>query len=788
MHIGEHSVSSLNGTLQKKAPGRTEDETLLCALRKGPLLPVARKNPSPPPPGRSMNIYLMQALVFLASFLIFQVELMLGKVLLPSFGGGHLVWGVSLVFYQCLLFFGYCYVHLLCRSMSFVNFQRLQTWLIALSLLILPANLTRLSHPSYAMPMVAEIVWLLFSTIGLLFFILSSLAVYTQAHLQNSRLPEKGNPYRLYAGSNVGAFAGLLSYPFLVEPAWDIDQQFILWQCLYGALAGLFFFMQWRIPLERAEKPKEKKIPPPATRVLACWFLLSAAGCAIFLAVTNQLLLKVPPVPFVWIIPLTLYLLSFVLVFKSRPFCPKYLQNRWVLLMALAVVLFLSGKAGFSLSTFFSTMASFVGGTPNLPWLFLEPLIWVFFCAVICLVVHYNLAKARPEAPGHMTTYYLVMSLGGFIGGALVNWVAPMLFNESMEILVALALATLGLSLSQPARVVSRRALLTITPWAYLLLFACAPYLFPTLGVDNPLGAAAFLALATFALFFILQEHYRQITLALVGVLLLLPLWAPLKEGRVILKERSFYGTYKVVDEGGFRKMKHGLVLHGAQSLDLEEKDTPLTYYHEASPLGAFLDRNPLGSSHIAFLGLGTGSLAVYARPGDRYDFLEIDPLVGAIALNQFSFLDTSQAKIRLIYGDARISLRRMNEKLYDALIVDVFNGDTVPVHLLTLEALEEYRQRLHSHGVMFFHISNQYLNLMPIITAGAHHEGLIPLVNFSMASNPPEKSGTLWMALTTSEGTARTLEGKLGWRRLPANDSKPWTDRHSSLFSLIEF
>ncbi len=733
-----------------------------------------------------MNMYLMQALVFLASFLIFQVELMLGKVLLPSFGGGHLVWGVSLVFYQCLLFFGYCYVHLLCRVMSFINFQRLQTWLIALSLLILPANLSRLSQPSYALPMVAEIVWLLFSTIGLLFFILSSLAVYTQVHLQNSRLQEKENPYRLYAGSNVGAFGGLLSYPFLVEPTWAINSQFILWQCLYGLLAGLFFFMQWRIPLCSAKKPEETNHPLPAARVLAGWFLLAAAGCAIFLAVTNQLLLKVPPVPFVWIIPLTIYLLSFVLVFKSKPFCPKYLENRWVLVMAMAVVLFLSGKVGFSLSTFFSTMATFFAGASTLPWLFLEPLLWFFFCAVICLVVHYNLAKARPDAPGHMTTYYLVMSLGGFIGGALVNWVAPTLFDESMEILVALALATLGLALVQPARVASPSALLTITPWAYLLLFACAPFLFPVLGVDNPLGAAAFLALATFALFFILQERYRQVTLALVGILLLLPLWTPLKEGRVILKERSFYGTYKVVDEGGYRKMTHGLVLHGAQSLDPEKKAAPLTYYHEASPVGAFLRRNPLPSSHVAFLGLGTGSLAVYARPGDRYDFFEIDPVVGKIAQDQFSYLDISRAKIRLIYGDARISLRKMDEKLYDALVVDVFNGDTVPVHLLTLEALGEYRERLHSKGVLFFHISNQYLNLMPVITAGAHHEGLIPLVNFSMASKPPEKSGTLWMALVESKGTARTLEDKLGWRRVPANDSKPWTDRHSSIFSLM--
>jgi len=730
-----------------------------------------------------MTLYLLQALVFLASFLIFQIELILGKILLPSFGGGHLVWGISLVFYQSLLFLGYFYVHLARGLFSFKRFQKLQTGLIAGSLLLLPIDIEPLRQPSYSLPVVAEIVLLLLFTIGLFFFILSSLSVYAQVHIQNSSQREKTNPYLLYAGSNLGAFFGLLTYPFLVEPNWDIDQQLFAWQCLYGLLVLLFFTLQWRVPLEGGDRRVPVKFTAPGSRVLASWLMLSAAGTAMFLAITTELMLKIPPVPFVWVVPLTIYLLSFVLVFKNNPFCPRYIRDRWVLLTTLAVVLFMCGKVGISLSTFFSVMNSGSGSSSSLLWLLLEPAIWIAVCAVFCLVVHFHLAQARPAAPEQMTTYYLVLSLGGFLGGALVNWVAPLLFNESVEIIVALLLASLGLSLASPARppYISKATL------AFLLLLAGAPFLSHILAIENPLFIATGLSLATFILFFWMREKYGQIALTLAGIVLLMPFWGETaKGGTVLFKKRSYYGTYEVIDQDGFRKLMHGLILHGAQPLAPERKTQPITYYHPGSPLGGFLSENPLGFSNIGVLGLGTGSLAVFAGPGDHYDFFEIDPLVGEIAEKQFSYLSDSQGNIRLIFGDARISLRQMEDQKYDALVVDVFNGDTVPVHLLTREAIGEYRQRLRPEGILFFHISNQYLNLLPVITAAAKHLGLYPLTKFSLESEPPEKELTIWMALTADDNTAAVMTKALGWREVPGEDFPLWTDRYSSIFSVM--
>lgn len=734
----------------------------------------------------SMSIFLLKSLVFLASFLIFAVELILGKILLPGFGGGYLVWGVSVVFYQGVLFLGYLWVHFLNQRLAFRRFRQWQTALVAGSLLFLPLNIDRLRHPSYEWPMVGEIVFMLAATVGLLFFVLSGLSVYTQVHLSASTLPERKNPYVLFAASNLGAFAALLGYPFLIEPNLTLPDQVFGWQIGYVLVAVLFLAMQAGLRTQAPERPLGGRIAASSRSQAARWILLSAAPSAMFLAVTNEITFNIAPVPFLWVIPLALYLLTFVLSFKQTPFCPRFLQDRFYLFLSLGVVLFVFKATGnnpleYAVLVLLSLKLPYYGLA-----VMLEPVMLIAIGFVFCLVCHYRLNQSRPQDPGQLTTYYIMLSAGGFLGGLLVNWIVPLVFNDTVELLIAFMMASVGFWIADPD---PPPADWKLAGWVAGVLLVPLGWV-AALNVLGPQAGMLIALVAGSVLLFVLYlfgNDHRRFSYALAGLVAVAPLLDGLSEDqRTVYRIRNHYGLYKVYDTDRFRQMKHGTTLHGAQLLDAEHQNEPVTYYHRGSPVGEVLTRRILPFKNVALVGLGTGTLAAYGQPGDRFDVFELDPAVGHIAQTYFTFLARSRAHLRMVYGDARVSLKREPDGKYQAIFIDVFNSSSIPVHLMTVEAMKEYLRVLDPRGALFFHITNPFLDLAPVLAANARQMGLHTAIKFTNIHNPPEQEATTWMLITPNQALHNLFVTRLGWRVQNLYADRLWTDDYSSLWSVL--
>jgi spermidine synthase len=732
-----------------------------------------------------MNLFLLQALVFLASFLIFQVELILGKVILPGFGGGNLVWGISVVFYQALLFLGYLYIHFLNRYLRFQSVRKWQMALLIFSLLFLPLNVEPLQSPSYQWPPVVEIVWMLAGAVGMMFLILSSLSVYSQIHLSTTTLKEKGNPYMLFAASNLGAFASLLAYPLIFEPYFTIPEQILYWEVGYVLVVLLYGIVQVRVASQPIEQPLGRKMSACPPRQMLKWLLLAAAPSAMFLAVTNEITINVAPVPLLWVIPLAIYLLTLVLSFKKHPFCPKYLQDRFYLFLSLGIVLFVFKATGNNPVEYGIHLLIALRSTHYWAVVLMEPLILLTFCFIFCLVCHYHLNQSKPEDNGQLTTYYIVLSAGGFLGGFIVNWMVPLVFDETIELLISFLIGVAGFMLINPLRKkVSLQGVVTIA--AILVV----PVVW--VAVLNHFGPAAGLMIALLSgsillgLYYFLKQDARLYAGSLLGIILVIPFLGQFSsENQELYKERNYYGIYTVFEKGGFRKMKHGPTLHGAQFLEKERQPEALTYYHNQSPSGEVLDRRLVPVSRVALVGLGVGSLTTYAKLGDQYDIFELDPLVGNIAQKYFSYLPDIKGKLRIVYGDARVSLRKESDNLYDAVFVDVFNGGSIPVHLMTVEAIREYLRVLKPDGILCFHITNAFLDLGPVLNSNARKLGLISAIKFGGISKPsPEEEATTWVLVGRDSPRFRSLLISLAWQTSEPNTVPPWTDDYSSLWS----
>jgi SAM-dependent methyltransferase len=732
-----------------------------------------------------MNLFLLQVLVFLASFLIFQVELILGKIILPGFGGGNLVWGISVVFYQALLFLGYLYIHWINRYFRFQSVRKWQMALLVLSLLFLPLNVESLQNPTYEWPAVLEIVWMLAGTVGLMFFVLSSISVYSQIHLSTTSLKEKGNPYILFAASNLGAFAALLGYPLVFEPYFTLPEQILHWEIGYVLVVLLFGIVQVRVVPQPVEQPLGSKMSACPPGQILKWLLLAAAPSAMFLAVTNEITINIAPVPLLWVVPLAIYLLTLVLSFKKRPFCPKYLQDRFYLFLSLGIVLFVFKAAGNNPVEYGIHLLIALRSTHYWAVVIMEPLILLTICFVFCLVCHYHLNQAKPEDSGQLTTYYIVLSAGGFLGGFIVNWMVPLVFDETIELLISFLIGVAGFLWVNPLRK-------KVSWQGFVLVAAILAVPLVWVATLNRLGPSAGLLIALVSgctllgLYYFLKQDARLYAASLAGIILVVPFLDQLSlENHTLFKERNYYGIYTVYETGGFRKMKHGPTLHGAQFLDKERQQEPLAYFHRQSPSGEVLGRRLVPVSKVALVGLGVGSLAAYAQPGDQYDVFELDPMVGDIAQKYFSYLPDIKGKLRLVYGDARVSLRKEPDNLYDAVFIDVFNGGSIPVHLMTVEAIREYLRVLKPDGILCFHITNTFLDLGPVLNSNARQLGLMSAIKFAGISKPPpQEEATTWVLVGRDSDRFRSLLSGLGWKTFEPNTSPSWTDDYSSLWS----
>jgi len=666
--------------------------------------------------------------IFASAFLLFLVQPIMAKQILPWFGGSAAVWTTCLVFFQFLLLFGYAYSDWTTRRLAARRQVTLHIVLLVASLASLPVIADAAWKPAGDEDPAWRILGLLTVTIGLPYFLLSTTGPLVQAWF--ARTFPAGTVYRLFALSNFGSLLALIAYPFAVEPWITTPQQSWGWSagyamfvvlCVGSALYSARARPQAAGAAEAVTVPNDG--PPPTAGNYAMWLLLSAMGSFMLLAVTNHITHDVASVPFLWILPLTLYLLTFILCFEGRGW-----YHRYAFLGPLLVVV---GAMAWALHTERGIMDIKEAIPLNLVGLF-----------VMCMFFHGELAALKP-APRHLTSFYLMVSLGGALGGLAVGLVSPKLFNTYYEFGVGLA------------------ATLLIAAYVMRAMHPAVPML-----VLAAFGFTGF--------------HLYHYTLTLY------------KDARVMT--RNFYGAMRVKEvdaedeKTAVRRLIHGVIMHGEQYLAPDRRREPTTYYGPASGIGRAI--NDLRSSlavRVGVVGLGTGTLAVYGRSGDVYRFYEINPQVVEIARKEFRFLNDSSARIETVLGDARLAMEREPAQNYDLLVIDAFSSDSIPVHLITREALAVYLRHLKPDGVIAFHVTNRFLQLAPVVKRIADeyrlHTALI-----SDEAEDTSFSRTDWVLVTRNQALlerpaiadfASEIEDIPGLR--------VWTDDFNNLFQILK-
>ncbi len=672
--------------------------------------------------------------IFLSAFLLFQLQLIIAKVILPWFGGSAAVWTTCLLFFQVVLLLGYLYAHWSIRSLSPKAQRRLHLFLLAVSLFFLPMTPAGHWKPVGPEHPVAGILGLLAATVGLPYLLLSTTSPLLQAWF--ARTHRGTIPYRLFALSNAGSMLGLLSYPAAVEPFLSVRGQTLgltLGYLAYGLLCAVVA-LRGAAPAEEAFSPNlAARSEAPGVLLSVLWILLAACPSVLLLAVTNHLTQDVAAIPFLWIIPLCLYLASFILCFSLD----GRLYRRTIYLPLLVPAL---GGMAYVLSLRYPRLSLALGALSG--GLF-----------VACMVCHGELARLKPH-PDRLTSYYLMVSLGGALGGIFVGLAAPRLFTGYYELHVG--------------------------------LFACAALVTFVLAREKPAGRPGLPRRA------LIIVPAAALTIAL-GVYVMVQ--ARRAEGSSRLAARNFYGVLRVNDWDvnispiALREMVHGVIPHGSQFLSPERRRQPTAYYGPRAGGGlAILNHRRELPQRVGLIGLGAGTLAVYGRPGDYYRFYEINPLVIRLAAEEFTYLRDSQAKIDVVPGDARLSLEREPPQNFDILVVDAFSSDSIPVHLLTKEAFELYFRHLREGGVVALHVSNGYLDLLPVIGRLARALGKYAFVVSSADEVENAIHGSDWVLVSGRTDLFAKL-GSLGkfLYPKPSDSLRIWTDDYSNLLGTLK-
>jgi hypothetical protein len=724
---------------------------------------------------------LFAATLFLSSFLMFTVEPMVARQMLPVLGGVPMVWNGCVVFFQAVLLAGYGGAHIFTRRLAAP--VRL---LVYAGLAVAPLALVRLgvdaasaSHASDAPRM-----WLLgalLTSVGPLFFMLAISASLLQATFAATRHASARDPYFLYAASNTGSLVALIAYPTVVEPLLGLSRQARVWTIGYGGfvLLVLACAVAARFSLRggaAATAPDAAEAAAPAADAAdiitwtrrARWCVLAAVPSSLMLGVTTALTTDLSPVPLLWVGPLMLYLVTFGVAFSRGGARQTRLAG------ALLPVLLLGVAA--SLLT---------GHRPPIGIALLVHLVPFFAAAMLC---HGTLAQDRPSAR-HLTEFYFWLAFGGMVGGLFNTLAAPLLFSRVLEYPIALA-AVAFLRPQDPAHR-ARRAVDYLLPIAAAAIVAVLVW-----QLELPRSPTLLCALTLCAGLTLLRRHQVFTVAAVTGVFLIASPWTRLAGETPLHMERTFFGAYRVTLDGSrqYRMLSNGTTMHGLQSVQRRRYPVPLSYYHLTGPFGQMMTAVPRLNEpgEVAAIGLGVGSLGAYARPGQRWTFYEIDPAVERIARNEsyFTFLRDCGDKCRVVIGDARLSLTRTQAQ-YQLIVVDAFSSDAIPVHLITQEAMALYLARLAPHGVLAFHISNRHLVLGGIIAKLAESNCLAPRFTRDVETAgrrfPPGKVASQWVMMARSAEDLGALIGARNWvtpRSLPSTSL--WTDDFSNIFEVL--
>jgi hypothetical protein len=675
--------------------------------------------------------------IFLGAFLLFQIQPLIAKIILPSFGGSSVVWSTCMLFFQVVLLLGYAYAHWLNERLRATKQAIVHSVLLAASIAVLPIgpdavrSVSGVDHPSW------QILRLLATTIGIPYFLLSSTSPLLQAWYARRRGKA---PYRLYALSNLASMAALLTYPAVIEPNLTTRHQGLTWSIAYIAFAALCAATAWfsaRGFTQAAEGELiEAAVPTglPRWPVLAIWIALAACGSILLLSVTTFLTQDVAAIPFLWVLPLSIYLLTFIVCFDS----PRaYVRVVFYPLLAAALGLF-------------AYLLKHPNGVFKIGWTVVLAVSALFFC---CMVCHGELVRLKPH-PRYLTLFYTMLSAGGATGGIFVALVAPNVFSGYEEFPIGLALC----------------AILA----AGLLLASHRDWFHRLWGRALSGGVLALVAAYLVVLGIIVHDSLAGFRLA----------------------RRNFYGQLRVEDAMGdednfiHRKLLHGVINHGEQILDAKYRREPISYFcHGTGIARAMLAGKPGVARRIGILGLGCGTLAAYGRSGDTIRIYEINPLVLEIARSEFTYLSDTPAHVETVLGDGRLSLEGEPSQQFDVLVMDAFSGDSVPVHLITREAFQTYLRHLKPGGILAVNISNKHLDLRPVMERGATAVGRIALYYSYDASDDDTFCKNADWVLITEPGVRQVLPAlyAAGQMLKPYTGFRAWTDDFSNMFRILK-
>lgn len=709
------------------------------------------------------------------SFLLFLTQPMIARMALPRVGGSPSIWNSAMLVYQLLLLAGYAYAHWLARAKPRRQ-AGIHIALFGLAALWLPIGLTGAEPPATFEPAL-WVPWFLLSSIGPVFFIVSAQAPLMQRWyaLETSR----GDPYPLYAASNLGSFAGLIAYPLVVEPLMTLQQQSWLWTGIYAVLVLLVVGCALTVPSDAVEVAPEEKTPAPTRRQVWHWIALAAVPSGLMLSTTTHLTTDIVAMPLLWVLPLGLYLLSWTIAFAARR------RPADIITILAPLIILICGGLAFS----DGTRNPFFSATLGLVLLF-----------VISVALHGQMFRLRP-AVDHLTSFYLAMSFGGMLGGLFCAIIAPLVFDWAYEH----PLLILGAALLVPQY--------PLVPWPqrWARLFAIGiPAVALALSFASEQGylghtVAAVMAGSIFVSLLALACLGRRwsFTVALAALMLSYGGWSTIAHKGIETRVRSYFGIYEVrtSHDGLTRRLTHGTTLHGIQNLLPELQTVPTTYYARRSGVGLALSNAATmfgANARIGVIGLGSGTLSCYHQPGQRWTFFEIDPAMVQVARSRFSFLSRCAPDARIVLGDARLSIRaHMPANSLDILAIDAFSSDSVPVHLLTREALAEYGRAVQPGGIVLFHISNRYLDLKPVIADIAARDGWTAAM-MQYVPDEAEKdlnaTVSVWIALSRSRSRIEQLVQLSGndamyWEALePTPGFAGWSDDYASILPILNY
>ncbi|WP_158968324.1 fused MFS/spermidine synthase [Paraglaciecola sp. L3A3] len=683
--------------------------------------------------------------VFISAFLVFQIQPIASKILLPWFGGGAGVWTTCLLFFQFFLLAGYFYAYLLSRFFNAKKQAFIHLGLLFVSLLTLPIQFSELHLSTESSLPTLDILKLLGFGIGLPFLVLSATSPLLQSWF--SRFNKLTNPYLLYAMSNLGSFLALITYPIFIEPTLLLTSQTFFWSACFilfvVVISGICInvIRRSRNIIDEIDNPISLKSIPIISMLL--WFLLSALGVVILVSTTNAMTQNVPPMPFLWVAPLALYLGTYVLAFSHWNI---YQRKFWVPTYIFAAIL--------------GVFIYFIGGQFDI---LTQVIIYLFILLTACMICHGELNNLKPEKH-NPTLFYLILSMGGVFGSFMVSVVAQYSFDDFFEFPIAIAsvFVLLGFSLLSHNKVISAQAT-KLKPKKQ-----SSEYLLPSLCFIG--------SLCLLLIFLQMNNLYQQYD---------------------IVKTRNFYGvlTVKDVVEGNVqeRRLVDGTTAHGGQSLEPTKTNIPLSYYRPSTGVELVLTElsNYHDSLNVGIVGLGVGALAAYGKANDEYTFYELNPAVVEFAHEYFSFIRNSNANVSIQLGDARVNLQAELDKgqlnHFDVLVIDAFSGDQIPTHLLTQQAFLLYDQHIDNNGVIVLHISNRHLSLLPVVLGNA--DLLNMQVMFFSTSGGTNEHDAEWLLLSKNTQVLENPNLIKAQTALSLSKNKrvKWTDDYSSLLPILK-